>query len=319
MSCLAWRISAGKHLSYVNHRRRDTLIHLRRSRLALLTRSFKKPEGTAVEDRRTNAQRPASASGRFGEADGAPSPHTPAMHRRCRAPTWRHSSRTGPSRPPSPPGAHPLLEAAAGGGGRAVSQLRRLPRPQQAPREAPRPLAGHGHREAGGQAPLAPAARQEAELGFFSPPPPEPAPPRATRSAAAPRPEPWGAAAARPARWGAEARGRSRRLPHGAPRWPGRAVGPRGRSVGSARRPATAEGGSARCHPLRSSRSGAQLLRWGGIASCQPPGLSAGRRCLGSSDGCQGAGHRPVLPLAWHPAPFTDTRLRVGMLATERL
>lgn len=52
---------------------------------------------------------------------------------------------------------HPLLEPPAGGGGggrgRAVPQLRRLPRPQQAPREAPRPLAGHGRRQ-----PLAPAA-----------------------------------------------------------------------------------------------------------------------------------------------------------------
>lgn len=89
-------------------------------------------------------------------------------------------------RPPPLPvaRAHPLLKAAAGGGGgrsRAVPQLRRLSRPQQAPREAPRSLAGHGRRHPALLPPL--PARAEAPSGsgtgvprsLPSPPPRSPA------------------------------------------------------------------------------------------------------------------------------------------------
>lgn len=80
---------------------------------------------------------------------GLPAPRPPGTERashlgRCPVPGARRRC----------PRTHPQLQPPAGGrGSRAVPQLRRLPRPQEAPREAPRPLAGHGRRQ-----PRAPAA-----------------------------------------------------------------------------------------------------------------------------------------------------------------
>lgn len=79
----------------------------------------------------------------------SPAPERASHLGRCPLP-----GAAAPVRSALPRRTHPLLEPPAGGGrGRAVPQLRRLPRPQQAPSEAPRPLAGHGCRQ-----PRAPAA-----------------------------------------------------------------------------------------------------------------------------------------------------------------
>lgn len=112
-----------------------------RSPSAPPARSFQRPEAARYQ---TAAR--ASGRGRRRSPCAHPSPAPPV-------PGSLLGARQPPGTPsPIPLAAHPLLEAAAGGGGRAVPQLRRLPRPQQAPREAPRPLAGHGHRQAGGRA-----------------------------------------------------------------------------------------------------------------------------------------------------------------------
>lgn len=106
------------------------------------------PQPAALKARRerVTSPPPERAGGRRRSPCAQPSPAPPV-------PGSPLGTRQPPGTPsPTPLAAHPLLEAAAGGGGRAVPQLRRLPRPQQAPREAPRPLAGHGHRQAGGRA-----------------------------------------------------------------------------------------------------------------------------------------------------------------------
>lgn len=120
-----------------------------RSPSAPPARSFQRPEAARYQ---TAAR--ASGRGRRRSPCAHPSPAPPV-------PGSLLGARQPPGTPsPTPLAAHPLLEAAAGGGGRAVPQLRRLPRPQQAPREAPRPLAGHGHRQAGGRPSLRPLVRK---------------------------------------------------------------------------------------------------------------------------------------------------------------
>ncbi|XP_029818516.1 wiskott-Aldrich syndrome protein homolog 1-like [Manacus vitellinus] len=112
---------------------------------------------------------------------------------------------------------------------RAVPQLRRLPRPQEAPREAPGPLAGHGRR----QPALRPRSRpgrgavRKRNWGF------PPAPPRGggVRGGGLPLPPPGsrtlpgGAFAPPPARWPCARRAPGRRRGDGpvpAPAAPGR-------------------------------------------------------------------------------------------------